>query len=109
MLNVQPAWPHVNSAEPASCHGDVAAPLSGTHPLGLSHWAVKRTDIADFEPSPASWARAPSWVGEQTLTCAHDWATCALAVPAPTPAKATQVAIAIRVLRSIRAELGRRQ
>ena len=42
---VQPACCQVNSAEPASCHGEVDCPASGTQPSGLSHWAVKRTCI----------------------------------------------------------------
>ena len=62
----------MNSAEPASCHGEVASPESGTQPSGLSHCAVKRTAIRVVEPSPASCARAPSWVGLQMFTFAHD-------------------------------------
>ena len=68
---VQPACCQVNSAEPASCHGEVALPDSGTQPSGLSHWAVKRTAIRSLEPSPASCARAPSWVGLQMFSFAH--------------------------------------
>ena len=37
-----------------SCHGEVDSPGRGTHPSGLSHWAVKRTCISSAEPSPAS-------------------------------------------------------
>src|SRR5918997_2359394 len=48
MLNVQPACDQVYSAEPADCQGDVAAPPSGAHPEGDSHWAVKRTDRSEL-------------------------------------------------------------
>ena len=65
MLKVQPAWLQVYSAVPAGCQGEVAAPPSGAQPFGESHCAVKRTDRSDFEPSPASCARAPSWVALQ--------------------------------------------
>ena len=67
MLKVQPAWPQVYSAEPADCHGEVAAPPSGAQPSGESHCAVKRTERSDLEPSPASCARAPSCVALQTF------------------------------------------
>ena len=76
MLNVQPACAQVNSAEPASCHGELAWPASGTQPSGLSHWAVKRTRIVSFEPSPASWARAPSCWELQMFTFAHEVVSC---------------------------------
>src|SRR5918995_1171464 len=75
MLNVQPAWAQVNSAEPASCQGELAWPASGTQPWGLSHSALKRTFIVFVEPSPASWARTPSCVALQMFTFAHEGAS----------------------------------
>src|SRR5687767_11776285 len=78
MLNVQPAWAQVNSAEPASCQGDEASPASGTQPSGLSHWAVKRTLIVSLEPSPASCARAPSCPALQMFTFAHEDVSCSV-------------------------------
>src|SRR5215207_7126597 len=78
MLKVQPAWAHVNSAEPATCQGELASPASGTQPSGLSHWAVKRTCMMSFEPSPASCARAPSCPELQMFTFAHDEVSCSV-------------------------------
>ena len=72
MLKVQPAWAHVNSAEPASSQGDAAWPASGTQPSGLSHSALKRTRIVSFEPSPASCARTPSCEALQMFTFAQE-------------------------------------
>src|SRR5215213_3762356 len=108
MLNVQPAWLHVNSAEPADCQGDVAAPPSGTQPFGESHCAVKRADTSDFEPSPASCARAPSWVALQTFACAHEELSCSpvWACATPVPSSTAQMAVSMRVLRAIRDVVG---
>jgi hypothetical protein len=86
---VQPAWPQVYSAEPADCQGELAEPASGTHPLGLSHWAVKRTCMSPVEPSPATWARTPSCEGLQMLTFAQEEVSCSdPAVPGTTKAAA---------------------
>jgi hypothetical protein len=107
-LYVQPAWPHVNSAEPAGCHGDEAAPATGVQPAGLSHCTVNRTDICEAEPLPASCARAPSWVGLQMFTCAQEELRLSpvWALAAPAPATAAQIAIGIRLLRSTAIAVG---
>ena len=104
MSKVQPAWPQVYSADPADSDGEVAAPSSATQPFGLSHSAVKLTDICALDPSPASWARAPSCVGEQMFTCAQEEESCsppcALALAVTPQASATQITMGIRVFRS---------
>src|SRR5215218_8912013 len=93
MLKVQPACSQVYSAEPALCHGLLDAPSSGTQPpVGLSHCAVKRTDISAEDPSPASCARAPSCVGLQMFTLAHDEASCSGAAEAGATRQATTAA-----------------
>ena len=61
---------HAEAARRAHLDSNRKAPLC--QPLGESHWAVKRTDMSDFVPSPASCARAPSWVALQTFVCAHE-------------------------------------
>src|SRR5215208_8397672 len=110
MLNVQPAWLQVYSAVPADCQGEVAAPPSGTQPFGDSHCAVKRTERSELVPSPASCARAPSWVALQTFAWAHDELSCSpvWACATPVPTSTAQMAVNMRVLRAIKALVGPR-
>src|SRR5215212_1075531 len=110
MLKVQPAWPQVYSAEPADCQGETAAPCSGTQPSGESHCAVKRTARSDLLPSPASCARAPSWVALQTFVWTQDELSCSpvWACATPVPTSTAQMAVNVKVLRAINALVGPR-